>query len=272
MDGPGVSTGSPARMEGQVWKRQRRHPGREQNDLEEAEEDWVQDASGPHTCTLIFLHSCCGAPRHVQGLLQDLKFPLDGLRVVAPCAPKRPSGIPEWGDSFQWFEYSTDQLRFGQGTQDDAVVHQLREQRLRLIELLAIELDRLPPDGRMVLGGVSQGASMALDLLLHSCRPPSCKLKGVLSQRGMLQRETLDDLRQSCPMSPTASLENILVLATHGVEDELVPIGHAIASYEHLQDFGVSVVFSAHPGLNHSGYDDAESDAIAQFMKRMVCA
>lgn len=229
----------------------------------------MQEASATHKHTLIFLHSCHGAPYHAQGFLEDLRVSQNGLRVVAPCAPKRPSGEPAWGDTFQWFEYSTDKLMDGQGKQDDAHVLQLRQQRKRLTELLESELSRLPPHGRLVLTGLSQGASMALDLLLHACNPPDAKLRGVVARRGMLQLETLEDLKASLHVGSLAQLRGIPVLATHGDEDDLVPIEAARESYAYLKDFGASLHFSTHMGMGHTGYDESEGEVLSKFVRRL---
>jgi len=224
---------------------------------------------GTHKHTLIFLHSCHGAPYHAQGFLEDLGVSQNGLRVVAPCAPKRPSGTPAWGDTFQWFEYSTDKLMDGQGVQDDAHVLQLRQQRKRLTELLESELSRLPPHGRLVLTGLSQGASMALDLLLHACNPPDAKLRGVVARRGMLQLETLEDLKASLHVDSLAQLRGISILATHGDEDDLVPIEAARESYAYLKDFGASLHFSLHMGMGHTGYDESEGEVLSKFVRKL---
>lgn len=237
---------------------------------EQDETDGVTiDPRGMHTCTLLFLHSCHGRPYHVEHFMQELLkngIPDEHLRVVAPCAPRRACELAE-GGTFQWFQYCTDLLQHGAAQQDDAHHAQLREQRARLLQLLEEELRRLPWNGRLVLGGLSQGASVALDLLLHLRSPLAWKLRGVISQRGMLQQETVQDLPGGYSAEPLAGHP---VLATHGTADELVPLPAARRSYSALKDLGVSVRLHTVYGLGHNGYSEEEADVLAKFLHRLL--
>jgi len=71
---------------------------------------------------------------------------------------------------------------------------QFVEQRQRLIGVLEEAHRQLPPGGRLVLGGLSQGAALALDVMLHA---PSHidSIAGVFCSRGMMQDETRYNLQ-----------------------------------------------------------------------------
>lgn len=236
-----------------------------------AESDYVLEASGSdHRCTILWLHSCHGRPCHIDDFVEDLRNRgmIDGsLRIRAPCAPSRPAG-PEWsGTSFQWFVYNDDD----DGTSDVGFLdedrwEQLRAQRLRLEEILTEELDRLPHDGRLVIGGLSQGASMTLDLLLHmACMRPQLawsKLAGMFVRRSMLQPESVHDFRHKSP-----SLEGFQLLATHGTDDECVDIEKAQKSYAFLTRCGACLMFLPLNGVWHNGHDKLEGQTIANFVQ-----
>eukprot|EP00928_Gymnodinium_smaydae_P002420 TRINITY_DN10859_c0_g1_i1.p1 TRINITY_DN10859_c0_g1~~TRINITY_DN10859_c0_g1_i1.p1 ORF type:complete len:416 (-),score=34.21 TRINITY_DN10859_c0_g1_i1:46-1293(-) len=228
--------------------------------------DWVKDAAASlHTCTLIFLHSCHGRPEHVTNFVDDLKdrnaIDERRLRIVAPAAPIRTSESDQTG-SLQWFEYRTEHLCSG-ADQDDVDKHQLLEQRERLLLLVRKELDRLPRDGRLIIGGLSQGGSMVADLLLHLQEPLDPRLKGAFFQRGFVQSESVEDLP---PAKPILAIKHLPILATHGVDDDYVPFVAAKNSYGLVWDRGGSLTFKAIPGLLHNGYSDVESELLSTFI------
>merc|ERR1712194_508904 len=148
------------------------------------------------------------------------------------------------------------------GVMDAAHPQQLREQRDRLLRLLEDEARMLPIDGRIILGGLSQGASMAMDLLLHFQSPLAVKIRGVFSRRTLLQSESVDDLPHDCLADRLAEFP---VLATHGTADEMVAFQSARKSYRFLSDNGAYVSFRPLIGLSHNGYCKEESVAITDF-------
>lgn len=236
-------------------------------------EDWIQDAEGHHRCTLIWFHSCHGRPDNGWSVVDDLvsrgEF-RDHVRVVSPCAPRRPRPMTDEG-SFQWFEYTTDHLAdvtesCGTPHQDDGDEVQLVEQRSRLLQLVEDEVRRLPRDGWILLGGLSQGVSMALDVLLHLSDHLCARVRGVIAKRGTLQDETLRDVTITELQTRLAA---VTVLATHGTDDDMVPMWAARRSYEFLVRCGVSLDFRSFAGLRHLGYSEEEADAIARFCGQM---
>lgn len=231
--------------------------------------DWVMEPTSTHCSTLIFLHSCHGSPQHTTGFLEDLReytmLDEQHLRVVAPCAPRRITELDEDG-TFQWFEYRTEHMLAG-ADQDDIDKAQLLEQRQRLLLLLKNELQKLPLDGRMVIGGLSQGASMVSDLLLHLVGPPDKRLRGAFFKRGFVQRESVEDLPANTSI---AAFTELPVLATHGIEDDWVPFIPAQKSYDLLRERGGVVTFLAIPGLKHNGFNNIEAQTLAEFVVSLL--
>merc|ERR1740129_1363625 len=126
-----------------------------------------------------------------------------------------------------WFEYADD----GDSTKDPA---QLREQRVRIMDLMERERSRLPDgDGRrLVLGGLSQGVALAVDVAL---RLPFA-VGGVLALRGMVLRESLDSLLPG-------RVPPMEVFAYHGERDNQCPVEEARAGYDRLRKLGARVRF-----------------------------
>lgn len=242
----------------------------ESESADDHEYDWILEAKGSHRFTMLWLHSCYGRPEHVQGYLDNLREQgvvagVD-LRVVAPRAPMRPSEIPDQ-PGLQWFQYKSEVLSHGGGVQDDANLEQLREQRQRLLRLLDNELRRLPPEGRLIIDGLSQGVSMAVDLLLHIPRNGGDlyqKFRGVIARRGMLQRESLEDVPKGVWLS------GFPILAVHGSDDEVAPLRAAWRSYALLSDCGASLRFHTIRGMRHTGYSSEEISLLADFVRTLL--
>jgi len=236
-----------------------------------ADDTWIVEPTGVHSATLIFFHSCHGRPQHSVGFVDDLRahalFDEENLRIVSPCAPRRFTELDKDG-TLQWFEYRTEKLLEG-ADQDDVDEGQLLEQRQCLLLLLSNELQKLPSDGRMVIGGLSQGASMAADLLLHIQGPPDKRLRGAFFKRGFVQRESVEDIPANHPVT---ALKELPLLATHGVEDDWVPFAPAQKSYDLLREKGGVITMHAIPGLKHNGYDYAEAQILAEFVVGLLKA
>lgn len=109
-----------------------------------------------------------------------------------------------------------------------------REQVMRLLAQLAA---RITAQGaRLVLGGFSQGAMLALDVALHLPEPPA----GLLLMSGTLINEA-----EWQPRLP--SLRGVPVLLSHGRADPLLPYAAAEVLRDRLRAAGAEV--SWHPFL-----------------------
>merc|ERR1712139_487096 len=117
----------------------------------------------------------------------------------------------------------------------------------------------------ILLGGLSQGAALALDLMLHA--PGHLhRICGCFCTRGMMQRESkwsLDqqivDLRsRTCP-----------VFVYHGRSDNVVPWSCARASYNCLKELGFHVSICAERDMSHADESIKEYSRVAQFVAQI---
>jgi phospholipase/carboxylesterase len=188
--------------------------------------------------TVVLLHGF-GAPG------DDLVALADGLdvtaRFVCPEAPLELGGL--YGDSRAWWLLDLarleDELRSG-GPRDrrDEVPDGLPAARahvLRLIDQLSARF-AVPPD-RIVLGGFSQGAMLALDVALHREVPPA----GLVLMSGTLIAQSEWEPRM-------ASLAKVPVLLSHGRHDQLLPFSVAEALRDRLTAVGAAVEWHAFLG------------------------
>lgn len=235
-------------------------------DEEAGDDDWVRSARR-HRYTVIYLHSCNGNPSDGKTFANDLSWKQAAdaeTKIVAPAAPLREAG-DEWPEgSHQWFNYGEDDMKL----LDPPYWAQLRAQRQRLLRLLDREVALLPEDGGLIIGGLSQGGSMALDVVLH-WQPRDArmrrKLRGVFVRRGVIQKESVEDLTTRADGHP--ELNNLEILTMHGDEDEYVDIEHAFRSYQVLADCGASLQRHRLHGLGHIGYSEEELDLYTTFVK-----
>lgn len=201
--------------------------------------DIVLSAGTPPRFVLLFMHSCSHGPedvlRYVPYLWQAGLQPSD-VRIVAPCSPAR----GDWQHDMRWpanswFEYTTS--RCWKGVADRIEFGQFVEQRERLLAILEEEHRRLPPGGGIVIGGLSQGASLALDVMLHA--PASItNIKGCMCLRGMMQEETKWSLPKAQVKQRSRSCP---VFLFNGQLDVIVPSRLASSSYHWLHENGFQV-------------------------------
>jgi len=182
------------------------------------------------------------------------------IRIVVPCAPSVMEDDEGWwpGMLNSWFTYADDG--------EPAIAEELVQQRARILTILESERQRLPDcDGRrLVVGGLSQGASLAIDVGL---RAPFA-IGGVLSLRGCVLQASLGD----CGGHP----DGLEVLATHGERDSICPVEDARQSYARLrQCAAVKLQLETDPYLAHACargrqvQSELELRHIAEFLSRV---
>ena len=199
------------------------------------------DGHGGGDGPLVILLHGFGAPGDdLVGLAPMLEVP-EGTRFAFPQGPLELGGL--FGGARAWWMLDLEalerQLSAGE-TRDrsDEEPEGLREVRARMAEFLAEIDDRLAPaDGRVVLGGFSQGAMVALDTALHQDRP----LSGLVLLSGTLLAS--DDW---IPRMPARA--GLPVLQSHGRSDPLLPFSVADKLHGELERAGLGVEWGPFPG------------------------
>lgn len=239
----------------------------------------LQYGTSKSKMTLFFLHSCAHCPQDIGYYLNYFwDFGLDkaDVRIVAPCSPRRQ--FPENYEGNTWFDYTTD--RSWQNKQQDAVDHgQFLEQRERLLELLEDEHRRLPEGGMIVLAGLSQGASLAADLLLHAPAHID-SIAGLWCSRGLIQQESPGERDETGREVETFLGERDLdwqvvshrartvpVFVYHGKADTTVPWKIARKSYLRLKNYyKFKVTMYAEEDIHHATESLQEYSRVAKFL------
>jgi phospholipase/carboxylesterase len=199
---------------------------------------------------VVLLHGYGSRPEHVQSVADRTDLP-PGTRLAFPYAPEptRPPYGPV-GGGFMWWPFETD-LR----DMRRASIPGIAVARERVRAFLDAEQERLGIGSeRIVLGGFSQGAILALDVALHDDRP----LAGVILLSGTLVDEAA--------LTPhVASRRGLRVYLSHGTEDAVLAYEHASHLADLLRAGGLDVRMRSFEG-GHSVPPEVGDD-MAEFIR-----
>ncbi len=209
----------------------------------------VGPADAALTCVL--LHGF-GAPGDDLVPVGD-ELGVPGVRFVFPAAPLELGG--QFGDARAWWllDLAKLELELRSGTprdrRDEVPIGMpaVRDQLGRLLDQLAVRFQIAPE--RLVLGGFSQGAMLALDVALHYfyatgvagprsatgvAGPRATKPAALLLMSGTLLAEAEWGPRM-------AALAGVPVVLSHGKADQLLPFEIAELLRDRLSDAGAVV-------------------------------
>ncbi len=168
--------------------------------------------------------------------LADLAPVLDaagGCRFVFPNAPKPFEPYPGTAMGWTWFE--------GWPPNHESLV----ESRAEMLRFLDEITQKYPtPEGKLVVGGFSQGALMALDAGLRTTQ----KLAGIVVMSGGLYERDLPDLRAHAGLP---------VLIAHGSADDVVPVTYARRARRVLEDAGLDIEYGEYPMSHQVATEEA---------------
>jgi phospholipase/carboxylesterase len=187
--------------------------------------------------TCVLLHGFGAPGDDLVALAGEIDAP---VRFVCPEAPIELGGL--YGDSRAWWWLDLarleDELRRGVPLdRRDEIPEGLPEARGHVMRLLdQLQARFAIAANRLVLGGFSQGAMLALDVALHRDAPPA----GLLLMSGTLIAEAAWQPRM-------ASLAGVPVMLSHGRQDVLLPFGVAEVLRDRLVAAGARVDW--HPFL-----------------------
>src|SRR5215207_2977582 len=188
-----------------------------------------RSAGAPKPTTVVLLHGFGAPGDDLVALAEAIDAP---VRFVFPEAPLELGGV--YGNARAWWLLDLarleDELRRGvprdRRTEIPDGLPAVRATLLRLLEQVESRL----PTNRLVLGGFSQGAMLALDVALHREQPPA----GLILMSGTLLAESEWEPRMK-------TLTGVPVLQSHGRADGLLPFGVAEVLRDKLRAAGAQV-------------------------------
>lgn len=180
----------------------------------------------------IWLHGLGVGGADLDGIVTSMKQCRNlGLHYLAPNAPVRPITVNQGMPCRAWFDIIGDPELDGVDEQG------LAESCARIHQLLDEEVARGIAAEHILLGGFSQGGSLAL----HAGLSYPKRLAGIvaLSAEVLLHDQLLAQCHEANRCTP--------ILMVHGEQDEAVPVGLARQGCQRLIDAGLSVGWECYP-------------------------
>jgi phospholipase/carboxylesterase len=208
---------------------------------------------------VVLLHGYGAPGTDLVPLAQELSVP-DAVRFVFPEAPLE---LGFGGRAWWPLDMARLQERFSKGTAErlsEEVPAGIDAARDALLGLLAaLEKDFQAPADRTLIGGFSQGAMLATDVVLRSVRPFAglAVLSGSLISHG-----------QWLPLM--AARQGLPVLQSHGRSDSVLPFALAERLRDELRAAGLLVEFVAFNGGH--GIPGSVLDSLGALIRRIELA
>ena len=182
----------------------------------------IETAPNP-TATIIVLHGLGADGNDFVPICQELDLSAVGpVRYVFPHAPERSVTINGGYRMRAWYDIlGADLVR----REDEGG---LRESQAQISALIAREVKRGIPPGRIVLMGFSQGCAMTL---MTGLRHPE-RLAGLVGLSGYLP------LAETTAAERNAANADVPIFLAHGRMDPVVPFARAVASRDALLALG----------------------------------
>lgn len=195
---------------------------------------------------MILLHGIGADGNDLIGLAPYYQMVMPDALIITPNAPFRFDMAPF---GYQWFSI--------RDLETIPRIEGVREAAPALNAFIDSELGRLGlAEDRLILGGFSQGAMMALHVGLRRAKPAAA----IVSHSGMLIGA--ETLAAEISVRPP-------VLLTHGAADDVVPPASLPAAKAALEAAGVPVQAELVQGLGH-GIDETTVRAALRFLAEVV--
>ena len=191
--------------------------------------------TGPNPrASILILHGLGADASDFEPFAQEIDLsPVGPVRWVFPNAPRLPVTINGGFVMPAWYDIHPDRAR------EDELG--LRRAQAQIEALLAREVARGVPPGRIVLGGFSQGCAVALLAGLRHAE----RLAGIVGMSGYLP------LAGKLAAERSAANQQTPIFLAHGSQDEMVALPRAVASRELLASLGYAVEWHEYP-MGHS--------------------
>jgi phospholipase/carboxylesterase len=201
---------------------------------------------------VIWLHGLGADGHDFEPIVPELGLPASlPVRFIFPNAPQRPVTINMGMRMRAWYDI----LQMGGGKEDEAGI---RESQSQIETLIAGEVKRGIPHGRIVLAGFSQGGAVVLQTALRQRE----KLAGVMALSTYLP------LARTLATERTAESATLPIFMAHGRFDNMIGIDRAAQSRDALLALGHKVEWHEYP-MPHSVCPEEIAD-IAAFLLRIL--
>ena len=201
---------------------------------------------------VIWLHGLGADGHDFEPIVPELGLPASKpVRFLFPNAPQRPVAINMGMRMRAWYDI----FQLGGGAEDEAGI---RESQAQIEDLIAREVQRRIPHGKIVLAGFSQGGAIVLQTALRQHQ----RLAGLMALSTYLPLST------TLATERAAANNDLPIFMAHGQYDDMIPLTRAAHSRDMLQALGYAVDWHEYP-MPHSVCPE-EIAHIAAFLLRIL--
>ena len=213
----------------------------------------IELETGPKPrAAVIWLHGLGADGHDFEPIVPELGLPASlPVRFIFPNAPQRPVTINMGMRMRAWYDI----LQMGGGKEDE---NGIRESQSQIEALIAGEVKRGIPHGKIVLAGFSQGGAIVLQTGLRHAE----RLAGVMALSTYLP------LSNTLEKERSAANRDLPIFMAHGKFDGMIPMDRAALSRDAMRALGYAVDWREYP-MQHSVCPEEIAD-IAAFLLRIL--
>jgi len=221
----------------------------------------VIEATASHTSTIIFLHGLGGDLRVILEFAERASKELPGARFVFPQAPAIPLTLLHGHRGSAWFDIRELDLKAAAESTVSEDLEGIRAASEYVEQLVASEASMLGEQGKVYLGGHSQGAALALHSAIRmAALRPDLPLGGLFLFNGYLAGiKTL-----VADYMPREEVRLPPIHYAYGEQDTMIPPCYQITGiYVLRQLFPVrELVLHGYAGAGHNVVQPMIADAV----------
>jgi phospholipase/carboxylesterase len=179
----------------------------------------IQEASGQHKATIIWLHGLGDSGHGFAPIAPELKLPAElGVKFIFPHAPIRPVTINNGMEMRAWYDIKSMDM------ESRADIDGVKASSEAVADLIEQEIAAGTPANKIMLIGFSQGGVIALHLGARFDR----------SLAGIVALSTYMSAPHSLEEEKHSANQNTPILFCHGQQDEVVPLFLGRSAYQTL--------------------------------------
>lgn len=206
--------------------------------------------------TIIFLHGMYQDNKSLDNLVKDIINYNNLIKVILPNAPIRTITWPNKPENNvnSWYNYFTRQD--GTMEHDEINIKQFNKQTDKINEMIENEIKILGDSRKIIIGGVSQGGTLALNIALTS----KYKLGGYIGIHTILMNNVI---------SLTNKMNKLPIFLFSGEKDQIYNIKLQKYSFKELYKFGYEINWEIED-LTHCQYSEKENKFIINAINTII--
>jgi predicted esterase len=216
----------------------------------------IEISTGNENALVILMHGLGDTPDGWSQMAKQFKPSLPHIKWILPCAPQNNVSVNNGMKMTSWMDIL--EIPIATTSPDNGV--DIDESIAIVNKIINTEIEKgVVKPGRIVVGGFSQGAALAIASSLRFDK----KLGGFFALSGWcLPKQNIKDI------SKTSINNNVPVFIGHGTSDSVVLYENAVQSNKYFEDAGFKdVTFKKYNGMGHSSCNEETRDLLKWFAR-----